>query len=219
MGVLTDDMTRLRGEIDALRGAREALCEGLMQGARNLRSAVWGMRADFRKTRADMASRTGAEREATVKGVRRAAGEVRSAAAEMQANFRNVRAEMARQTGKQRSEFVGHLSQSVSDMTTGFHDALSRMSRDVKSTASASLNATRDAVSALKRTVAEFRQDFGGDLSGARQVFFGRPPVEKKPEAQAKAQKSEAASPAKRRESPRAPSRKGKSRKSPEKSD
>jgi len=59
MGVLTDDMTRLSGEIAQLHGSLEAFVGDLKTG-------VVAMKADFRKAHRQMAKRTGAERAAFV---------------------------------------------------------------------------------------------------------------------------------------------------------
>jgi hypothetical protein len=55
MGVLTDDMTRLSGEIAGLHGSLEAFVGDLKTG-------VVAMKADFRKAHRQMAKRTAAER-------------------------------------------------------------------------------------------------------------------------------------------------------------
>lgn len=44
---LTEDMTRLSGEIVALRSARSTLLENLRQGARDLQESVSEMRTGF----------------------------------------------------------------------------------------------------------------------------------------------------------------------------
>jgi len=59
MGVLTDDMTRLSGEIAQLHGSLEAFVGDLKTG-------VVAMKADFRKAHRQMAKKTGAERAAFV---------------------------------------------------------------------------------------------------------------------------------------------------------
>ena len=55
MAVLTDDMTRLSGEIAQLHGSLEAFVGDLKTG-------VVAMKADFRKAHRQMAKRTAAER-------------------------------------------------------------------------------------------------------------------------------------------------------------
>ena len=69
MGNLTNDMTRLRGEVDALRGARGALMQDLTRGARDLSATVSAMRADFSAAHAAMAKQTREERGAFVAAV------------------------------------------------------------------------------------------------------------------------------------------------------
>ena len=71
MARLTEDMTRLSGEIRALHGSREALIKGLVRGANDLRHIVSGMRAGFRNAHNEMARRTKADRLAFVSGLKR----------------------------------------------------------------------------------------------------------------------------------------------------
>jgi len=59
MGVLTDDMTRLHGEIVELHDSLEAFVEDVKNG-------VATMQADFRKAHRQMAKKTAAERAAFV---------------------------------------------------------------------------------------------------------------------------------------------------------
>jgi hypothetical protein len=66
MGNLTDDMTRLRGEVDAMRGARGALMQDLARGASALTKVVAAMRADFASAHTAMAKKTRQGREAFV---------------------------------------------------------------------------------------------------------------------------------------------------------
>ena len=66
MGNLTDDMTRLRGEVDALRSDRGALLQELRRGARELAYMVSAMRADFAAAHTAMAKQTRGAREAFV---------------------------------------------------------------------------------------------------------------------------------------------------------
>ena len=77
MGNLTDDMTRLRGEVDALRSARGALMNDLTRGARDLTTAVSAMRADFAAAHATMARKTGKARATYVAKIKRQVGRMR----------------------------------------------------------------------------------------------------------------------------------------------
>jgi hypothetical protein len=62
VGNITNDMTRLRGEIDALRGARGALMLELALGARDLAATVSAMRAGFDAAHTAMAKKTRRDR-------------------------------------------------------------------------------------------------------------------------------------------------------------
>ena len=71
MGNLTDDMTRLRGEIDTLRGSREALIQNLSRDTKGMKSSVAAMLGDFSKEHADMARRSRKSRVLFVSGVKK----------------------------------------------------------------------------------------------------------------------------------------------------
>jgi hypothetical protein len=55
MGRLTDDMTRLRGETDALRHMRQGLIIDLTEDVEDLKAEVAAMQNGFRNDRAEMA--------------------------------------------------------------------------------------------------------------------------------------------------------------------
>jgi hypothetical protein len=77
MGNLTDDMTRLRGEVDALRSDRGALMQELARGAKDLASTVSAMQADFAAAHATMARKTGKARASYVAKIKRQVGRMR----------------------------------------------------------------------------------------------------------------------------------------------
>jgi hypothetical protein len=70
MGILTNDMARLRREIGVLRGARKSFMKDLARETREMKTAVAGMRAGFRDAHAEMAGNTKAERVAFVSSLR-----------------------------------------------------------------------------------------------------------------------------------------------------
>jgi len=106
MGNLTDDMTRLRGEVDALRGARGVLMQELTRGARDLTMAVAAMRADFASAHAAMAKQTRGERGAFVAAV---IDEVNSLLGE----FSKDRNNMARMGRADRGTFLAEMRRGV----------------------------------------------------------------------------------------------------------
>ena len=109
MGNLTDDMTRLRGEVDALRGARGVLMNALISGARDLTKTVSAMRTDFTSTHAAMAKRTHGERETFVAAV---IDDVNS----LLGGFSRDRNDMARKGRHDRRAFLSEMSKQVAGM-------------------------------------------------------------------------------------------------------
>ena len=77
MGNLTDDMTRLRGEVDALRSDRGALMQELARGAKDLASSVSAMQSGFADAHATMARKTGRARATYVARIKRQVGRMR----------------------------------------------------------------------------------------------------------------------------------------------
>jgi hypothetical protein len=109
MGNLTDDMTRLRGEVDALRSDRGALMQELARGAKDLASTVSAMQADFAAAHAAMAKQARGEREAFVAAV---IDEVNSLLGE----FSRDRNDMARKGRHDRGVFLSEMKRQVTGM-------------------------------------------------------------------------------------------------------
>jgi len=99
-------MTRLCGEIVALRGTR-------LTFVRDLGQDVADMKADFRRAHADMGRRTKAERQGFVKAL---GHEVAS----LMAGFHRAHKAMARQTKAERRAAVNHLKKTVGGMRREF---------------------------------------------------------------------------------------------------
>ena len=106
MGPFTESMTRLCGEIVALRGAR-------LTFVRDLGQDVAAMKADFRRAHAEMGRRTKAERQGFVKAL---GHEVAS----LMAGFHRAHKAMARQTKAERRAAVNHLKKTVGGMRREF---------------------------------------------------------------------------------------------------
>ena len=106
MGPLTESMTRLCGEIVALRGARLAFVRDLSQD-------VTAMQTEFRRMHAEMARRTKAERQGFVR-------DLGQEVATMRAGFRQAHRAMARQTKAERRAAVNRLRKSVGGMRREF---------------------------------------------------------------------------------------------------
>jgi hypothetical protein len=88
MGRLLEDMTRLYGEIRALRGSRRAFRKELADGNRDRQMDVFEMCADFADTQARVANRTKAERLGLLKNLKRT---VRGQQREMRADIAAAR--------------------------------------------------------------------------------------------------------------------------------
>ena len=106
MGPFTESMTRLCGEIVALRGAR-------LTFVRNLGQDVAAMKADFRRAHFEMARRTKAEPQGFVKAM---GHEVAS----LMAGFHRAHKAMTRQTKAERRAAVNHLRKTVGGMRREF---------------------------------------------------------------------------------------------------
>jgi hypothetical protein len=106
MGPLTESMTRLCGEIVALRGARLGF-------VRDLGREVAAMKAGFRKAHREMARRTKAERQGFVESLGHEVSNLR-------AGFRQSHQEMAHQTRTERRASVKHLQKTVGAMRREF---------------------------------------------------------------------------------------------------
>jgi hypothetical protein len=71
MGVLTDDLTRLRNEVLALRSARQGLIHDLERETEDRRAGVSRMLADFSKNFGAVARRTKADRLGSISDLKR----------------------------------------------------------------------------------------------------------------------------------------------------
>jgi hypothetical protein len=109
MGVMTNDMKRLRGEVEALRVARGTLLQDLALEAKQRRDAVVTMQAGFRKTYGNLARKAKNARVAFVTDL--AAGAIRTIA-----GFHKSRTAVAKRAGAERLAFVLGQKQAVADL-------------------------------------------------------------------------------------------------------
>jgi hypothetical protein len=84
---LTNDITRLCGEIAALRDSRAVLRNNLVQGREDRQGTVSQMLADFRNSRRDVADRTRTELQNFVGTVKDAVTELKQGVAAFQEEF------------------------------------------------------------------------------------------------------------------------------------
>jgi uncharacterized protein YukE len=87
MGVLTIDMQRLRGQIDAAHGLREALMQDLARGTRELKRDVDAMLTGFHASNLQMAKRTHHDCATFLAGVDNAVNHIRTTVASLKKDF------------------------------------------------------------------------------------------------------------------------------------
>ena len=86
---LTNDMTRLCGEIAALRNSRADLMSNLAEARADMQGAVTRMLASFGEARSEMAKQTKADLSGFVVRVKEAVTELRQKVAKLQDEFRD----------------------------------------------------------------------------------------------------------------------------------
>lgn len=159
MGLLTDDMTRLSGEIAASRDSRIAFTNDL----KSLNAErVTGFREDHSIMSDEMKGRLMAF-----------AADLRATVSEMLTVFREDHSRMSDETKGWLGVFVSDLRNTVSEMLTGFRETQTRLSEDIKSDLSAF-------ISDLKDTVDGFRGEVRADMAGARRAWTGASHAEPK---------------------------------------
>ena len=214
---LTEDMTRLRADIGALRDAREMLVDSLVRGVKGLRNTISETQGRLRKAHAGMARKERGNRMAAIKGIQRASLQTRRAASQAQAGFRDAFADTAKEARADRAAFTKGLKDTVWDAQSGFRDAFGAAFGETKGNVSASVTNVRNAVHELKVSVAGLRSDFAKDIAGAHQAFFGEACFGSKPDVQMKPEKGEEEDPAKEKKPPKAPGRGGKTKRAAKK--
>jgi len=118
MGKLTDDITKLVGEIGTLRKGRVELMKDLVRGTKDLEDTVSAMRAGFQRNHAGMARRLKTNLKAFNRGLK-------SKVDKMEAGFRKNHSEMAKSTKAERLSFISGMSETVARMRKEFTSDLS----------------------------------------------------------------------------------------------
>jgi hypothetical protein len=113
MSVLTDDMSRLCGEIRDLHSDHAAFLNGLKDTVAGIKSEVSQMKEGFQQEREEMAQKTRHDLTAFTADVRSFVSELKSDASRMQEGFRSSFNDMARTGRSQRGEFVDELRKQV----------------------------------------------------------------------------------------------------------
>ena len=177
MGRLTDDMTRLCGEIGALRSSREVFISDLRHGISELKAGVEKMQSGFRSEHAEMSRDMKANLGTFVSNLK---GKV----SDMQSGFRNNRFDMSRNMkadllafNSELKKFVLELAEYVSDMQSGFRKAHANMAAETKGERKRFLSELGQSLNVLQQEIAGFRREFAVDIAGARRAWFGHLPA------------------------------------------
>jgi hypothetical protein len=183
MGILTSDMTRLRGEISDLREMRGVLLEDLAHGAKGIKDAVDVMRIGFRNSLNEMAQHTKAERTAFISGLR-------SAVAVMRADFHKSHAEMAKHASAERAAFVSGLRTTVTSIRREFSTDLAGARRAWFGRASTervtvveTLTAEEETGTAVKAQMTEAAEEIAeavGEIAETESEMEGMPEIVEK---------------------------------------
>jgi hypothetical protein len=84
---LTEDMTRLRGEIGSMRRARDSFRRNMERDVAAIQAGVSAMREGFRTAHAEMARNSQAERMASMSSVRRSVRDLKRTVAGLRRGF------------------------------------------------------------------------------------------------------------------------------------
>jgi predicted flap endonuclease-1-like 5' DNA nuclease len=113
MSGLTDDMSRLCGEIHDLHSDHAAFLNDLKGTVAGIKSEVSQMKKGFRQSREEMAGKTRHDLTAFTADMRSFVSDLKSDASRMQEGFRNSLNDMARTGRSERGKFVAELRKSV----------------------------------------------------------------------------------------------------------
>jgi len=227
MAGLTEDMTRLRDEIEALRVARGLFIKDLKHEVSELKAGVADFLADSRKrhsgagreTRRDLMDFTSLIKDQVValkedvaqmkadffkghmdmaddmkKRLHACISEIKEDVADLLSGCREHRREVSKET-KERlvedifniKEFIADLADNVSEMMSVFKRDHIDLARKGKNERKAFLSALADDVNDLQRQIAQLRNSFAGDITGAHRVWSGPSPIELKIQARRRA--------------------------------
>jgi predicted flap endonuclease-1-like 5' DNA nuclease len=113
MSGLTDDMSRLCGEIHDLHSDHAAFLNDLKGTVAGIKSEVSQMKKGFRQSREEMAGKTRHDLTAFTADMRSFVSDLKSDASRMQEGFRSSLNDMARTGRSERGKFVAELRKSV----------------------------------------------------------------------------------------------------------
>jgi hypothetical protein len=184
MGVLTNDMRRLRGEADAMRGRRSALIDDLALGARQLHDLVTTMQAGFHKTHSLMAENDKTVRAAFIANMVNEVAAMKTGVAAMKTSFRVAHAQMARKARNARLAFVSGHKRVVANLRRAISTDLAGAHRIWFGSALAAAHAEKQAAKAESRHM-EADRPANDDAAPQPRATKGKPAA-KTPDARSK---------------------------------
>ncbi|WP_295389012.1 hypothetical protein [uncultured Thiodictyon sp.] len=184
MGRFTEDMGRLRDEIESDRIARQTLIADTRQEVtesaqafmNNLKNSVGTLQADFREAHADMAESARADRNAFLARLGGAVADIRISAANRQATVREALALSAAEARTERAQSAAEMRNEVADLQDGFKRARGVMAVEVRAAGQAFVSDIVGAVADIQRQTAALVNDYAGERSAGRQAWGGAAP-------------------------------------------
>lgn len=202
MGRFTEDMGRLRDEIQSERMARQNLIADTRQEVTDaanafisdLKTSVETLQTNFREEHADMAQAARADRNAFLARLGGAVADIRVAAANRQASVRDLLAETAAESRADREQATAAMRDEVAQLTDAFRDARAVMAMEVRTAGQSFVSDIVGAVADIQRHTQQLVGEFAGERNSARQAWRGEaqkpaaapPPPAATPKAQAK---------------------------------
>ena len=181
MGRFTEDMGRLRDEIESERIARQTLIADTRQEVTeaahafisDLKNTVGTLQADFRAEHADMAESARSDRNAFLARLGGAVADIRVAAAERQASVREALAESAAQARDERAQSNAQLRDEVAALQDGFKHARGVMSMEVRAAGQSFVSGIVGAVADIQRETMQLVGDFADERGAGRAAWRG----------------------------------------------
>lgn len=171
MGRLINDMTRLRGDTDALRHMRQGFIIDLKENVEDLKAEVAAMQTGFRNDRAEMAGKLHA-------GLDEFMSDLKTKVGGMTTGFYSDRVEMARETKVAREQLVTDIQTAVSNMRNEAEAMMSGFRNDHADMAGKLRAELDEFISDLKTVVDDMiagfcsnRAEMAGESKTSRQEF------------------------------------------------
>ncbi|NCA69378.1 MAG: hypothetical protein EOM91_04600 [Sphingobacteriia bacterium] len=184
MGRFTEDMGRLRDEIEADRVARKTLITDTRQEVsdkaqafmRELQESVETLQTKFRDDFAQMAESGRSDRNAFVTQIVGTVSDLRTQAADQQAAVRAAFAESSAAERAAREQAISTLRSEVEALQDGFRRAHADMAVEMRLAGQTFVAGVADAVSGLRRQTVQMVEELTSERAAAAQAWRGGSP-------------------------------------------